>query len=184
MSALPNMSVLAPCDPKETEAAVRACAGHPGPVYLRLGKAGEPDLTSMAPEPFEFGKARLLKEGTDLCILSYGPIVKMAFEVAEQLERQARSVAIVNVHTLKPLDTDRLGQLLARYPQVVVIEEHSERGGLAAQVKQLAAETRATCELRTFSLKDAFIHLFGSQRDMWQAHGLNTEVICERLVSA
>ena len=184
MSALPNMSVLAPCDPDETAAAVRACATHQGPVYLRLGKAGEPDLTSAAPEPFEFGKARLLKEGADLCILSYGPIVKLAFEVAAQLEQRGQSVAIVNVHTLKPLDTDRITQLLARYPQVAVIEEHSERGGLAAQVKQLAAERRATCALRTFSLKDAFIHLFGSQRDMWQAHGLSAETVYEQLCRA
>jgi transketolase len=184
MSALPNMSVLAPCDPQETAAAVRACVGQRGPVYLRLGKAGEPDLTSRAPEPFAFGRPRLLKDGSELCLLSYGPIMKLAFEVAEQLESRGRSVAVVNVHTLKPLDTERLARILARYPRVAVIEEHSERGGLAAQVKQLAAERRATCELHTFSLKDEFIHLFGSQRDMWQAHGLSCEAICERLRDA
>ncbi len=181
MSALPNMSVLAPCDPQETAAAVRACLGRGGPVYLRLGKAGEPDLTSQAPEPFEFGRARLLKDGSEICLLSYGPIMKLACEVAEQLESRGRSVAIVNVHTLKPLDTERLAQMLARYEAVVVIEEHSERGGLAAQVKQLAAERRAACGLRTFSLKDAFIHLFGSPRDMWKAHGLSPEAICQQL---
>jgi len=72
MGSLPNMSIIAPCDPAETIAATWASARHSGPVYLRLGKAGEPDLTSQAPEPFEFGKLRLIKEGGDACILSYG----------------------------------------------------------------------------------------------------------------
>ena len=94
MGALPNMSIIAPCDPLETEQATWASAQHNGPVYLRLGKAGEPDLTSNAVEPFEFGKLRLIKDGTDTCIISYGPILKMAFEVAAKVEqKQGRSVS-------------------------------------------------------------------------------------------
>src|SRR5215469_7904610 len=81
MSAIPNMSVLAPCDPAEVTASVSAAARHKGPIYLRLGKSGEPNLSAQA-EPFVFGKVRQLQAGKDVAILSYGPITKMAVDLA------------------------------------------------------------------------------------------------------
>ena len=92
--SLPNMNVIAPCDPAEAEAATRWCAKQElGPVYLRLGKAGEPVLTADAGAPWEFGKIRKLREGADVCILSYGPIMKTAFEVARRFEASGQSAA-------------------------------------------------------------------------------------------
>ena len=123
-SAVPNLSVVAPCDPAETEAATRWCATQErGPVYLRLGKAGEPDFSKAAPDPWVFGKVRRLRQGRDVCILSYGPIMKRAFALAEQFEAAGKSAAIVSVHTLKPLDRETLAEILKTYAHVVVIEE-------------------------------------------------------------
>jgi transketolase len=185
LSALPNMGIVAPCDPLETDAATWACAERKGPTYLRLGKAGEPTLTADAPDPFVFGKVRTIKPGNDVCLLSYGPIMKMAFDVADSLERdRGLSTAVVSVHTLKPLDAEGLAELLHRYPTVAVIEEHSQQGGLAAQVKQIAWEHRAPCKLHTFSLKDAFIHAYGSHADVLRAHGLAAPLILEKMVSS
>lgn len=182
MSALPNMSVLAPCDPTETVAAMHyASEGH-GPLYLRLGKAGEPVLTDEAPDPFVFGKLRTISPGTDVCILSYGPIMAMAKEIKDKLEKTGRSVSLVSAHTLKPLDVGGVAKVLADFETVVVLEEHSEIGGLAAQVKQVAWDTGAKCELKTFSLKDEFIHLYGSHDDLRRAHGLAPDIILEQLV--
>ncbi len=179
MGALPNMSIVAPCDPLETAAATWSCARHRGPVYLRLGKAGEPALTDKAPAPFEFGKVRTIRDGRDVCIVSYGPIMKMAFDVAARIEAEdGRSVAIASAHTLKPLDRDGLARILQAFETVIVIEDHSPRGGLAAQAKELAWERRATCALHTFSLRDEFIHVYGSQHDLWRAHGLSVDQIC------
>jgi transketolase len=184
MSALPNMSIIAPCDPAEVTAATHACIALPGPVYLRLGKAGEPDLTAHAPDPFTFGKIRRLTEGKDLCLLSYGPITKMALDIATRLEQEkGMSVAVVNVHTLKPLDREGLGAILTKFPAVAVIEEHSCIGGLGAQLKQLAWEVQAKCILKTFSLKDEFIHFYGNQRELWTAHGLDESIICRELAT-
>ena len=185
MSALPNMSIIAPCDPLETEAATLVSAQHSGPVYLRLGKAGEPDLTSEALEAFEFGKLRLIKDGSDVGIISYGPIMKMAFEAAARIEQeQGRSVALFSAHTLKPLDRDGIARIMDRFETVVVIEEHSEHGGLGAEVKQIAWDSRAECKLYTFGLKDEFIHTYGSQLDLWRAHGLSVENICKTIREA
>jgi transketolase len=177
MSALPNMSIIAPCDPLETQAATWASAEAAGPVYLRLGKAGEPNLTGSAVEPFVFGKLRYLRRGTDTCVVSYGPIMKMALEVADGLEASGRSVSVVSAHTLKPLDVAGLEQIMRRHAEVIVIEEHSSRGGLAAQTKQLAWDMDARCRLHSFTLQDQFIHTFGSHAELLAAHGLQPQRI-------
>ena len=177
MSALPNMSIIAPCDPLETQAATWASAEASGPVYLRIGKAGEPNLTDRASEPFVFGKMRYLRRGTDTCVVSYGPIMKMALEVADGLEASGRSVSVVSAHTLKPLDVAGLEQIMRRHTEVIVIEEHSSRGGLAAQTKQLAWDMDARCRLYAFTLQDQFIHTFGSHAELLAAHGLHPDRI-------
>ena len=182
MSALPNMSIIAPCDPLEVEAATWVCAQHDGPMYLRLGKAGEPELTAGAPEPFRFGKVRLLQEGAGTCIIAYGPIMKMAFDLARRVEETTKvRPAVVSAHTLKPLDREGVASVLQRFDDVVVLEEHSAYGGLGPQMKQLAWDAAARCRLHTFSLQDHFIHQFGSQKDLWDAHGLTLDRACVAL---
>ena len=178
MSALPNMSILAPCDPLETEAATWACARHDGPMYLRLGKAGEPVLTANAPEPFHFGRARCIKSGAGTCVLSYGVITKMALDLAVKIERtQGGQVAAYSIHTLKPLDREGLARILARHDRVIVVEEHSTVGSLGQQVKALAFDSGARCRLHAFSLRDEFIHVYGPHADLLQAHGLQADLI-------
>lgn len=182
MSSLPNMSIIAPCDPAELEMAISACASNKGPTYLRLGKAGEPDLTANAPEPFQFGKLRKIKEGQGICILSYGPIMKMALDLAAKIQaREGGQVAVFSAHTLKPLDVSRIAEILRQFDRVIIIEEHSHRGGLGAQVKQVAWDSSATCKLHTFGLKDEYIHLYGSQDDIRRAHGLDNELILPQI---
>jgi transketolase len=183
--ALPNMNVIAPCDPAEVEAATRWCAQQErGPVYLRLGKAGEPILTNGAETPWQFGKIRKLRQGADVCILSYGPIMKQAFEIAERLEASGRSTAVVSVHTLKPLDREGIVQALQIYPHVIVIEELAPYGGLGPRVKEIAWESKATCRIDTFALDDAFHHVYGSHADILAAHGLSSKAILAKLEGA
>jgi len=171
--ALPNMSVIAPCDPAEVEGATRWCATQEhGPVYLRLGKAGEPDFTSTLAEAFTFGKLRFLRRGRDVCILTYGSIMKMASEVADDLQAQGRSVSLVSVHTLKPLDLAGVAEVLAAHRDVVVIEEMSPQGSLGMRVKALAYEQRASSRIHCFSLRDEFVHVYGTHEDLLAAHGL------------
>lgn len=184
MSALPNMAVLAPCDPAETAAATRAAVERGGPVYLRLGKSGEPDLTSQAVDPFVFGRIRRLRPGRDVCILSYGPITKLAFDAADAVERESSTtVAVASVHTLKPLDRKGIARVLQLFASVVVLEEHSPRGGLGGQVKEIAWESGAGCRLTTLSLQDEFIHAFGSHAYLLGRHGLSVEAITRAILT-
>ena len=175
-SAIPNMQVLAPCDPLETELATRFCATQKnGPVYLKLGKAGEPVLTQDAAEPFVFGKPRVLRRGRDIAVLSYGPIMGKAVQLVDALAAKGKSVSLVNVHTLKPLDRGVIAEILTMHAEVVVIEEHVPHGGLAGQVKEIAWDAQADCKLHTFTLTDAFLHCYGSYDQLLAAHGITVE---------
>ncbi|HEX5864706.1 MAG TPA: transketolase C-terminal domain-containing protein [Casimicrobiaceae bacterium] len=180
--ALPNMQIIAPCDPAEcTEATAYCATQRNGPVYLRLGKAGEPNFTDKAIDPWVFGKLRYIKRGADVCILSHGIIMQKAMQLAARLESSGQSVSVVSCHTLKPLDVAGIAAALQAHPHVIVIEEHAPQGGLAAQTKQIAWDIRAECRLDVFTLQDAFIHNYGSHDDLLAAHGLDVGLIATRI---
>ena len=184
MSALPNMSILAPCDPEELKSAAWACAKHSGPVYLRLGKSGEPVLTKDAPEPFEFGKIRKIKTGEKIAIVGYGPILSMAFTAAHEFAETAQiEPAIYSVHTLKPLDGERIRTILASYERVVVLEEATSQGSLSVKIKELAWEMKAETIIRSIGLQDCFIKCYGSQEDLLAAHGITAQVLLDQLTN-
>ena len=181
-SAIPNMTVLAPCDPTEMRLMTHWCATQSqGPVYMRLGKAGEPDLTASAIDAFEVGKVRYLQRGTDVALLSYGIAIGMAKKVAAKLEASGKSVSVISCHTIKPLDRAGVEQVLASHKQVAVIEEHVPHGGLGSRVKEIAWDSRANCRLDTFSLKDEFIHCYGTHDELLRAHGLSVDHVLEGL---
>ncbi len=180
--ALPNMQIIAPCDPAECTEATAYCAMQKnGPVYLRLGKAGEPNFTDKAVDPWMFGKLRYIKRGTDVCILTYGVIMAKAMQLAARFEAKGRSVSVVSCHTLKPLDVDGIRDALRRHNHVVAVEEHAPQGGLAPRIKQIAWDMQARCRLDTFTLQDAFIHNYGSHDDLLAAHGLEVGAIAAQV---
>lgn len=182
-SAIPNMRVLAPCDPEELVEATKYCARQKdGPIYLRIGKTGEPTLTKHALDPFEFGKLRRLQEGKDVCILSYGPIMQKAVEAARAMEAMGKSVSVISCHTIKPLDRLGIETALRNHSKVVVLEEHVPEGGLASRVKQIAWDIKACCELYTFTLKDEFIHNYGSHDELLESHGISVSRILDQVV--
>lgn len=182
-SAVPNMQIIAPCDPAEVRAATAYCSEQRiGPVYLRIGKAGEPDLTSGAVDDFSFGKIRRLTNGTDICILGYGPILGKAAKVADAIRSSGISVTLVSCHTLKPLDVEGIKELLSSHKHVVVLEEHVSSGGLGLRVSEIAFEINAKCKLTKFSLNDAFIHCYGSHDELLAMHGISDSEIRQALV--
>jgi transketolase len=101
--------------------------------------------------------------------------------VSDRFAARGQSAAVASVHTLKPLDKGAITDILARFAHVVVIEECAPNGSLSMRVKELAWETRATCRLDAFTLRDEFIHCYGSHDDLLAEHGLSTESICSHL---
>lgn len=184
-SAVPNMRIVAPCDPAELRDVVSYCATQrEGPVYLRIGKAGEPVLTDGAVEPWTFGKLRYLQRGSDVCILTYGPIARRGFELARQFEAErGLSVSVVSAHTLKPLDRKGLEAALESHAQVVVIEEHVPHGGLSSRVKEIAWDIRASCSLHCFTLADQFRHFYGTYDELLDENGLAVSTMFETVTA-
>ena len=182
---LPNLSIIAPCDPYETSLATEWCAKfNNGPVYLRLGKAGEKNLHNEDNiEPFIFGKIRYLDKGKDICVLGYGPILKLAKEANENLKSQNIKCSIVSVHTIKPLDTNGIIKILNSYKKVIVIEEMSPIGGLSDIIKRIAWDNQNQIEIKSISLKDEFIHIYGSHKQLLEAHGITLENLTHEILT-
>ena len=177
-SAIPNMTVLAPCDPEEMKLATQWCANEStGPVYMRLGKAGEPDLTKNSVDPFKIGKIRYLRRGHNIAILAYGNILDMAVKLADSIENQNRTISVLSCHTLKPFDIAGVQQVLNDHDEVIVIEEHVPAGGLSSRVKEIAWNSQAKVRLSCFSLKDEFIHFYGDHSQLLSMHGLSVNQI-------
>ncbi len=180
-SAIPNMTVVAPCDPAETQAAVTASFDLTGPMYLRLGKSGEPTLTAEAPEPFVLGRIRKVRAGAGTAVVGYGPLLAMALRAADDA---ATGAAVYSAHTLKPLDLARIDEILAGHVHVVVLEEHVERGGLGVQVRARAQEVGATTRITTFHLPDEFLHTYGSKDDLIGPVGITHEALVDAIRGA
>jgi transketolase len=180
--ACPNLVVLAPCDPAEAAACARWCARQEGgPVYMRIGKAGERDLTSHAFEEWEFGALRVLRRGGEggSCVLGYGPILSLALDAAER----DGALTVVAAPTLEPADAHGLEWLLTLFRRVVVIEEASG-APLARQVQALAGRAPdARTEVVSLALPREFPHAYGTVDDLRARAGLTVDAIMAALRS-
>src|SRR5580693_2413267 len=156
MRALPGLTVLTPADPGEARAATRAAAELEGPVYLRLGKNGEPGLLS--PAPFELGRARRLSAGGDVTLASCGTILGETLAAAGALAQEGIAVEVLHYGTLKPFDADALG----RTPALVTVEEHATTGGLGSAAAEAIAEGGLPVRLHRLGLHETFAHAVGS----------------------
>jgi len=137
MKMLPGMTVINPCDYEQTRLATIAIAEHHGPVYLRFGRPSWPIFTEGM--PFVIGKGIQLQEGTDVSIIATGHLVWKAIEAARILSERGISVDLINIHTIKPLDTEIILNSISRTGCVVTAEEHQRNGGLGDSVAQLLA---------------------------------------------
>lgn len=140
MRMMPNMVVINPCDYNQTKQATIAIANYKGPVYLRFGRPKVPIFIS-EDTPFEIGKALMLNEGKDVTIIATGHLVWEAIQAAEKLEGMGIDAEVINIHTIKPLDTEAILKSLEKTGCVVSCEEHQFNGGLNDAVSQLLSRS-------------------------------------------
>ncbi|GAK58792.1 transketolase [Candidatus Vecturithrix granuli] len=131
MRMIPGMTVLVPCDAHEAWKATMAAAGLDGPVYLRLGRIASPIVTSES-APFVIGKGQVLRPGNDVAVVAMGMMVPEAMKAADQLAEEGLSVRVINMSTVKPLDTEILTATAKECGCLVTVEEHSVLGGLGS----------------------------------------------------
>jgi transketolase len=183
LRAIPNMVVICPADAWEVRAAMRAALRQDHPVYIRMGKKGEPKIHDGMPEGFAIGKALPVRQGSEICLLSTGNMMPEALEAAKLLEEQGHSTEIVSFHTVKPLDTAYLRQAFARFQTVATIEEHSLIGGFGSAVAEwLIDEAIVPKHLVRFGTPDAFFKKSGEQEFAREQLGLTGHQIAEKLL--
>lgn len=174
MRTLPNMTVINPADAKEAEAAVLAAIDYQGPVYIRLGRAETKDIHDDSYH-FEWGKAEVLRQGSDVSIFATGIMTAKALDAAETLAKQGVQAEVINVHTIKPLDEETVIASAKKTGKVVTAEEHSIIGGLGSAVAEVLARQCPTKQAFV-GVQDSFGES-GSPNDLLEKYGLTTEAI-------
>ena len=177
MRVIPGMTVICPADASETRKAVFAAAEMEGPVYIRLARLATPVFEK--DYPFEIGKANVLREGTDVAVFATGLMVSEALKAADLLAAQGISAAVINVHTVKPIDSDCVAEWARKCGRVVTVEEHSVIGGLGDAVAGVLMG-KVDCAFRKIGVQDQF----GQSGKAWEVlaeYGLTAPQIAESI---
>jgi transketolase len=183
MRVQPHMTVISPCDSEEARKATIALSKHDGPVYMRLGREKTPLMTT-SETPFEIGKAQLFftAESPQAVIFATGPLLHNALLAAKQLGEQAIAVAVVNVHTIKPLDTETIVNQAKKAGAVVTVEEHQIAGGLGSAIAELLAQ-ELPVPLEFIGVRDQFGQS-GDPKELIEHYGMDVSHIVSAVQKA
>lgn len=183
MRSIPGLTVIDPCDSLEIEQVVPQIAAHKGPVYMRLLRGNVPLVLDEYNYKFELGKAKLLRGGRDVLIISSGLLTMRALEAAKELEGGSADVAVLHVPTIKPLDEETiLREAGVSGRLVVVAENHAAIGGLGEAVATLLLRNRLAPEFKQIALPDAFLDA-GALPTLHDRYGISTSAIVSSLKS-
>lgn len=178
MRVLPNMTVVCPGDPAETEMAVAQAASYGRPLYLRIGRAGDARVHQTAPQ-FRIGQAITVQEGRDCTLVSTGGILPVAMAAADRLRTAGIACRVVSMHTVKPLDDACLRACSRETAAIFTVEEHSRIGGLGSAIAEWAVANDYLGPRFSFAAEDCFASLSGSQNYLRGRNGLTAERIAE-----
>ncbi len=182
MRTIPGMTVINPSDDVEAKAAVRAALDHDGPVYLRFGRLACPVINNNANYHFELGKGITLQDGSDLTIVATGLMVNEALQAAQMLKADGISARVINIHTIKPLDTELIVKAAKETGLLITAEEHSIIGGLGAAVSETVCESYPVRVVK-IGVNDEFGYS-GPAAELLKAFGLCAQNIYEKARAA
>jgi len=183
MRVIPGMTVICPADGPETYAAVEAALKWEGPVYLRFGRYAVPEVTAgESVAPFEIGRGRTLREGADVLIVAVGYMVHLAVEAADLLAAEGISAEVIDMHTVKPLDTELLVRSAEKTGAVVTAEEHNIVGGLGSAVAEALSEN-CPVPLERVGVRDTFGRS-GKVPQLLELYGLTSAEIAAKAKAA
>ncbi len=182
LRTLPGMCVMAPCDATELRLALQAALQQNNPVYIRIGKKGEPDIHS-AVSDFAIGKSIVVRKGADVALLSAGTIISEVLKAADILKDKGISVEVTSFHSIKPLDSDYLQTASQHFKLLVSIEEHGLIGGLGGAIAEWLARQSNTTPFMSLGTPDEFMHEVGSQEYARAKYGLVAEDIAVNVIA-
>lgn len=181
MRSLPNMTILCPADPVEARWATKTAYIAKSPVYLRLGKRGEPDLYSRSPK-LKLGISSLLRRGTDFCVFATGNIVFNTLSALEICEKKNLSGSLYSIHTIKPIDKKVIESAARETKYIITVEEHRKIGGLGSAVSEIISQLPdKKVQLLTIGVGDNYSPQLGSQEYLRDICGISAEKIAIRI---
>ena len=179
MRTIPGMTIISPADADEAYAAVEAAINFYGPVYMRFGRFAVPNLTpELKDYKFEIGKGVTYREGKDVTIVANGYMVHLALEAADVLGAEGIDAGVINIHTIKPLDTELIVAAAKKSGAIVTAEEHNVIGGLGAAVCEALAESCPVPVLRV-GVEDKFGRS-GKVPELLEIYGLTAKNIADK----
>ncbi|MHB1393335.1 MAG: transketolase family protein [Clostridia bacterium] len=182
MRTLPNMTVIAPCDEVSTYAAVEAAINIDGPVYLRFGRFAADNVYTKGSAPFIVGKGNVIKDGDDVVIFAVGDMVSAAIKAVGMLSDEGISAAVIDMHTIKPIDKELVLKYAFKTGAVVTAEDHNIIGGLGSAIAEVMAENPYAV-LRRVGVNDIFGRS-GKKDDLAKYFGLTPEEIYKQCKNA
>ncbi len=175
LRSMPGMTVVAPVDHVQLRAAILATVDHPGPIYFRIGRGRDPQVYTGSPE-WTLGRAVWHREGKDIAIVATGSCVFPALDAAAKLERDGISAAVVDMHTVKPLDAESVLRAADSAGVIMSVEEHNVLGGLGGAIAEVLAQHGAGCRLHRHGIPDEY-SLIGPPTHLYRHYGLDGDGI-------
>ena len=178
MRALPNMTIVCPCDADEMNRFMMKTIDWPHPIYIRLAKGGD-KIVSNESAGFEIGKSILMKNGKDGLFISTGVMTQLALQASEKLENEGIYCGVLHMHTIKPIDENSLMNLIPNVKAVVTIEEHTRIGGLGSAILEFCSDTipEHTHKIFRVGIPDKFAEQYGSQNSLLEHWGITVQNI-------
>ena len=183
LRTLANLTIICPGDPIETELAVKKAIEIKGPVYIRLGRAGEAIVHDKRPK-FSIGKGLIIKEGKDITIIATGNMLGIGLEVSKKLKNRGISVRLISMHTIKPFDSEIIIDSVKKTKAIFSLEEHSIIGGLGSAVSEVLAENKISTRFKRLGVPDRFTKEIGDQEYMRKVNGLSIDSIVEVILKS
>lgn len=180
MRSIPNMKVFSPCDAKETEEIIKYVANCDGPCYVRLGRLAV-DSVNSSNYKFEFGKGVTLREGNDCTIITTGSMVQVSLEAQQKLKAEGINVGVINLHTIKPIDTEIILKAAKETGKIVTVEEHNVVGGLGSAVSEVICENHPSL-VKKIGINDIFGQS-GKPEELFKEYGLTSDKIVKTIKS-
>uniref|UniRef100_C6E4X5 Transketolase central region n=1 Tax=Geobacter sp. (strain M21) TaxID=443144 RepID=C6E4X5_GEOSM len=171
MRALPNLTVCCPGDPVETRALINESFTHPGPIYLRLGKNGEPNI-HRTDAAIRIGKAVKVTEGNDLALITTSNMLETGKRWVDAWAAEGKQVTLLSMPTIKPLDVESIRALIQTGMPIRTLEEHNVIGGLGSAVSEVIAESGRAVDFKRIGIEDAYSHFVGGHDFLRAKFGL------------
>ena len=175
MRTIPGLTVILPCDNYQTQTLTRLLIDYPHPVYVRMGRAPVPAVYEKEDAPFRIGKGNILMDGKDITIIGTGQTVFHILETGQALQKKGIRARIIDMHTVKPIDTELILKSARETGKIITVEEHSRLGGLGSSVAEIISQSYPV-PVKILGFPDEFI-VHGSSSELFHHYGLTKENI-------